>query len=68
MMRGMDIGRAAREGEYCDICKKTIYFNIWDHIAMHRHELQREEDARASREASERFKDSIFRRGKRGTE
>jgi hypothetical protein len=59
MSRYFDIGRAARDGEYCDICKKTIYFNIWGHIEAHRRQFQREEDERASREASEDFIDTL---------
>lgn len=50
-----NIGDMARHGEYCDICKKMIYVNVWGHVAMHKRELQRKEDERAMRENSERF-------------
>lgn len=58
-MRGLDIGRTVRSGEYCDICKKTIYLNIWGHIEMHKRELQERENRRAAREASRRLGDAI---------
>lgn len=61
----INIGEAARSGEWCDICKKMIYVGVWDHIAAHRRDFQRKEDERASREASERFKE-ICQRGARG--
>lgn len=61
----MKIGEMARSGEWCDICEKMIYLDIWGHMMTHKRQLQQEEDNRASREASERFKESV-RRGKRG--
>ena len=62
-MRGIDIGRIARSGEYCDICRKYIFVDIWGHIARHKRELQDREDARAARENSERFMDQLREAG-----
>lgn len=54
-MRGTNIGELVRRGEYCDICKKMIYINIWGHVSMHKQDLQRKEDRRAAKEASDNF-------------
>lgn len=61
-MRRIDIGQTARSGEYCDICKKTIYIDIWGHIERHKRELQRREDERAGRDASDEFMERLQNR------
>lgn len=58
-MSVMDIGPVARSGEWCDICRKYVYLNVWGHIAMHKRELQRREDGRAMRENGERFMERL---------
>lgn len=50
-------------GTWRDYCKKMIYIDVWSHVERHAREKQMEEDARASREASDRATD-IFRKGK----
>lgn len=53
------------KGTWCDICRKMIYIDVWGHVERHARQKQMEEDARASREESDKI-GKLFRRGCKG--